>query len=95
MSVTYEYWDTDAYDWKLISGSNYNSNPFTMDAIGTITVDTLDDTTVPGGLRPWHVVKVRVGYTADYVKNWFTERTVYDEFDITFREDCTDNVLTL
>ena len=69
MSVVYEYWDTDAYDWKLISSSNYNSNPFTaMDSIGTITIDTLDDSSVPGNLRPYHVVKVRVAYTADMVK---------------------------
>jgi hypothetical protein len=94
MSVDYEYWDINAMDWKEISSSNYNADPFTMDAIGTITVDTLDATSVPGNLRPWHEVKVRVGYTADYAKKWFPGRTVYDTFNITFREDCTDNVLT-
>ena len=45
-------------------------------------------------LRPIHTVKVRVAYTADFVKDWFTERTVYDEFDVIFKEDCSDNVIT-
>lgn len=95
MSVTYEYWDIDAYDWKLISSSDWNANPFTMDSIGTITVDTLDDNSSLGALRPWTEVNVRVGYTADFAKDWFSERTIYDTFNITFKEDCTENVLTL
>ena len=86
--------DDDDYDWKLLDTSSYNSNPFmTLDAIGTITLATKDDGTVT--LRPIHTVKVRVSYTADFVKDWFTERTVYDEFDVVFKEDCSDNVITL
>ena len=95
MSVLYYYWDADDYDWKRLDTSSYNSNPFmTLDAIGTITLATLDDGTITP-LRPIHTVKVRVAYTADMVKTWFTERTVYDEFDVVFKEDCSDNVITL
>jgi hypothetical protein len=94
MSVVYYYWDADKYDWKLLPGSSYDSNPFqTLDAVGTITLATKDDGTVT--LRPIHTVKVRVAYTADFVKDWFTERTVYDEFDVVFKEDCSDNAITL
>ena len=28
MSVVYYYWDADDYDWKLLAGSVYASNPF-------------------------------------------------------------------
>jgi len=94
MSVVYYYWDADQYDWKLLPSSSYDSNPFqTLDAVGTITLATKDDGTVT--LRPIHTVKVRVAYTADFVKDWFTERTVYDEFDVVFKEDCSDNAITL
>ena len=94
MSVEYFYWDDDAYDWKLITGSDYDNNPFyNMDAVGEITLATLDDGTVT--LRPIHTVHVRVAYTADMVKAWRSERTVYDDFDVIFKEDCSDNTITL
>ena len=96
MSVEYYYWSEDAYDWKLVTGSDYDSNPITSkDATGNMVIATLDDTAISGGLRPYHKVKIRVAYTADYAKTWFSERTVYDEFDIIFKEDCSDNVITL
>ena len=95
MSVVYYWWDDDDYDWKLLASSSYNSNPFmTLDAVGQITLATLDDGTITP-LRPIHTVKVRVAYTADFVKDWFTERTVIDEYDVIFKEDCSDNVITL
>ena len=95
MSVQYYYWDTNNQDWRLVSTSGWNSNPFTvMDAVGAITVATLDDGAITP-LRPYTKVTLRVAYTADLVKNWFSERTVYDEFDVIFKEDCSDNVLTL
>ena len=94
MSVIYYYWDDDDYDWKLLAGSVYDGNPFANLANeGTITLATKDDMSVT--LRPIHIVKVRVAYTADYVKEWFSERTVYDEYDVIFKEDCSDNTLTL
>ena len=46
-------------------------------------------------LRPYTLFKVRVEYTANDVKDWYTERMVADEFDVIFKEDCSDNALTL
>ena len=102
MSVVYYYWSEDHFDWKRLDGSDYaaNNNPFkTLAADGTITLNTIDDNLVASTnkikLRPIHTVKVRVAYTADFVKDWFTERTVYDDFNVIFKEDCSDNKITL
>ena len=44
---------------------------------------------------PYEKIHVRVEYTANDAKNWFSERMVADEFDVILKEDCSGNVLTL
>ena len=95
MSAAFFYWDEDTKDWLDLSTSGYTTNPFaSLDTSdGSFTLATLDD--AGHNLRPYTKFTIRIEYTANDVKDWFTERMVADEFDVIFKEDCSDNTLTL
>ena len=92
MSAAFFFWEEDNKDWVPIVGSRYENDPFSVldTATGEITLATKARTYLP-----YEKIHVRVEYTANDVKNWFTERMVADEFDVILREDCSANELTL
>ena len=95
ISAEFFYWDEDIKDWLDLPSSTYNSDPFASmsTADGSFTLATKDG--AGHSLRPYTRFSVRVEYTANDVKLWYTERMVADEFDIVFKEDCSDNTITL
>lgn len=95
MSAEFFYWDDDLENWLDLPTSTYNGDPFASfdTSTGAFTLATLDG--AGHNLRPYTRIPVRVEYTAHDVKDWYSERTVADEFDIVFKEDCSDNTITL
>ena len=92
MTAAFFFWEEDNKDWVPIVGSRYENDPFSVldTATGEITLATKLRTYLP-----YEKIHVRVEYTANDVKNWFSERMVADEFDVILKEDCSGNILTL
>ena len=95
MTADFFYWDETTSSWKAIIGSTYENNPFkTLDTTtGQIVLATKDDN--GHSLRPYTNFRIRVEYTANDVKDYYSERMIADEFNVIFKEDCSDNFITI